>query len=327
MDLLLKATEHINKIIKLQRFVRVGIKQYYNRLRGPALFNRGICVNEIDFYSLDPIIEIESCEFFSFKDDSDAGGHIYGFHIDSIVELIVKSDENYWDNFKKNIGIMCYRQLIRNIFNHYNKIKIANPYTRTLLSSSVKLKVITLMAKAIYSKPQTAHCYGGDGSGFGIGVGNGVGIGNGAGNGTGNGTGNGILIDYKTHIRNKAFAIFQKIDKHGYFTDFNWLFEERPQLIKIFYRKLALLWNFEFGLSETAKYKIAKTGVALFANCNEIMNFRGDKYHLLDKVLDVVNKMVSNGETDGDQQSGCIIVLYALATINNACIRANPWLG
>jgi hypothetical protein len=139
--------------------------------------------------------------------------------------------------------------------------------------------------------------------------------------------GNTVNGDYKTQMRNKCFAVFQKIDKHGYFTDFTWIFEERPNMIKAFYRKLALLWNFEFGLTETAKYKIAQIGNALFANFNEIMNFRGDKYHLLDKVIDVVNKIVGNGESEGDMQSGCIIVLYALAHINPACIRANPWLG
>ena len=38
------------------------------------------------------------------------------------------------------------------MFNHYNKIKIANPYTRTLLSSDIKMKVIILMSLPIYTK-------------------------------------------------------------------------------------------------------------------------------------------------------------------------------
>ena len=37
--------------------------------------------------------------------------------------------------------------------------------------------------------------------------------------------------------------------------------------------------------------------------------------------------IVSNGATEPDRQNGCIIILYALAFINNRCILANPWLA
>ena len=44
-------------------------------------------------------------------------------------------------------------------------------------------------------------------------------------------------------------------------------------------------------------------------------------------ILESINIMVSNSRTDADKQSGCIIVLYALAFINNRCVMANPWLS
>lgn len=303
MDLLLNATEHIEQIIKIQRFVRRTMARYYVKLQGPALYNRGICVNDIDFYSLDPIIEIPENQFYSFRDGIGIGSHIYGFHIDSIIQLIIKSDDNYAENIKKIADGMCYQQFIRTVINHYNKIKITNPYTRTLLSGDVKHNVITLMALNIYKKNGKTNI-----------------------NPIENPS-EGITIDYKTQIRNRCFSIFQKIDKHGYFTDIRWLMDERPLVIKEFYKKLALIWNFDFGLSETAKYKIARCGNELFRHIGEIINFRGDKYHLIDKVLDVVNKLVDYGETESDKQSGCIIVLYGLASINRDCIRVNPWLA
>ena len=110
-------------------------------------------------------------------------------------------------------------------------------------------------------------------------------------------------------------------------TNINWLIEERPAMLRIFYKKLSLLWNFEFGLSENAKFKIAGCSGSLFSNIGEVMNPRYDKYHILDKILDVMKKLVSNGETESDKQSGCILILYALAIINQDTIRSNPWLG
>ena len=52
-----------------------------------------------------------------------------------------------------------------------------------------------------------------------------------------------------------------------------------------------------------------------------------DKYHLLDKILDVLNILVSNGENESDRNSGAIMILYGLSEINRHCTLANPWLG
>jgi hypothetical protein len=133
-------------------------------------------------------------------------------------------------------------------------------------------------------------------------------------------------VDIKTSVRNKCLTIFQKIDFHGYQTDINWLYDQNQTILKIFYKKLALLWNFEFGLNNEARYKISKSH-NIFVNLHDIMISKIDKHTLLDKILEPVNAIVSNGETDADKQSGCIIILYALAFINNRCILANPWLA
>jgi len=301
-ELILNATTHLDSIIKIQRFVKKSLQNLDYKLRGPAYKNISICVNDIDFFTLDPLNEITDDDFFSFKDDS---GHIYGFSLDSIIQLIIKSDDNYWDNFNKVSNNLCYKQCIR-IFNHYNKVKILNPYTRNGLSGDVRMNVIHLMVRRIFNEkkkkvrnsvsdlplvPLQQH------------------------------------IDFKTEIRNKCLAIFQKIDIHGYMTNINWLMEERPLLLRAFCKKLSILWNFEFGLSENAKIKIARCSGSLFSNIGDVMNPRYDKYHILDKILDIMNKLVSNGETEADKQSGCIMILYALAFINPDVSRSNPWLS
>ena len=89
---------------------------------------------------------------------------------------------------------------------------------------------------------------------------------------------------------------------------------------------MAALWNYEMGLNNTNRYKIARVH-NLFNNLEEVITSRADKYHILDKVLTVMNILVSNGEMESDRNSGAILILYAFAAVNPRCIQANPWLA
>jgi len=114
----------------------------------------------------------------------------------------------------------------------------------------------------------------------------------------------------------------------GYMTDIAWLMDENAKKLKFFYNRLALQWNFEFGLNNTARYKIARThNLFSQSHIQDIILSRTDKYILLDKILDTLNILISNGETEGDRNTGCILILYALASINPRCSEANPWIG
>lgn len=75
----------------IQRIFRGHIVRYSKRLRGPALNDRKICVNETDFYTLEPLSEIPALAFFSYTDEQQ---YVYGFHIRSIVSLIAKSNKH-----------------------------------------------------------------------------------------------------------------------------------------------------------------------------------------------------------------------------------------
>jgi hypothetical protein len=114
----------------------------------------------------------------------------------------------------------------------------------------------------------------------------------------------------------------------GYMTDIAWIMDENVKNLKFFYKRLALQWNLEFGLNNTARYRIARThNLFSQSHLQDIMLSRADKYVLLDKMLETMNVLVSNGENDGDRNTGCILILYALAAINPRCVAANPWLG
>ena len=304
-NLLLKVYLNLDKVKKLQKWIKTSLNKYRYKLHGNAWHTRTLCVNDSDFVSLDNINDISEENFISFRDQS---GFTYGFALDSLLDLILKTDDNFLDNFKKTSNGLCYRQYIRVLYNHYNKIKVKNPYTRDLLPGEFKLKVFKLHARTIYfTKPYTN------------------GISNKPTNISSNiSTNSGI--DIKTRVRNKCLNVFQKIDMLGYMTNTAWLLDENIKNIKLFYKKLAFQWVFEFGLNDTARYKISKN-YNLFTNTRDILTSRSDKYILLDKILDTLNILVSNGESESDRATGCIIILYALAYINRQCIESNPWLN
>ena len=114
----------------------------------------------------------------------------------------------------------------------------------------------------------------------------------------------------------------------GYFINTEWLLNENIRTIKQFYNKLANIWNYEFGLSTTAKYNISKN-VSLFNNDNvrEILHSRLEKHAIINKILNVLNILITSGETDSDKNTGCILILYAMASINQQCVANNPWLA
>ena len=74
----------------IQRVWRKSYYMVYSKLRGPARFNRKICVNETDFFTMDDLKSIPFKQFFSFKDTDNM---VYGFDIMSLHNLFISNDK------------------------------------------------------------------------------------------------------------------------------------------------------------------------------------------------------------------------------------------
>jgi len=100
-------------IVVIQRAWRKNLFKTYNKLRGPAKFNRSLCVNETDFSSMDPLKEIPFNQFFSY---TDVDGKIYGFDIVSLYNLLddedLKDSNPYNRNPIPNKTKMNFKRLI-----------------------------------------------------------------------------------------------------------------------------------------------------------------------------------------------------------------------
>ena len=72
----------------IQKHFRGNVVRLSIRLRGEGYHNYSKCVNECDFYTLEPLSEISKIRFFSYTDEK---GFIYGFDIVSLITLLKKT--------------------------------------------------------------------------------------------------------------------------------------------------------------------------------------------------------------------------------------------
>jgi hypothetical protein len=71
--------------IKIQKMVRGWFARELFRIKGP--YNPKACVNDADFYTMDPLDEIPYMEFIQYTDST---GVQYGFHLRSLCQLLLK---------------------------------------------------------------------------------------------------------------------------------------------------------------------------------------------------------------------------------------------
>ena len=97
-----------NKLaVQLQAHTRRKLTQRDIRRRGAALRKRSLCVNDCDFYTLEPVSEITWSDFFSYTDDA---GFVYGFDISSLISMI-KTGNTMNPYTRKDLGETVLRDV------------------------------------------------------------------------------------------------------------------------------------------------------------------------------------------------------------------------
>jgi hypothetical protein len=105
-------------IYVIQRFCKRFLYKKYKILHGPARVKRELCVNETDFYTMEPIKDIQYNQFFSFKDKD---GTIYGFDILSLYTLLTGESSTVKNPYNRKPLPSSLMRDIKNIF-HLSKI-------------------------------------------------------------------------------------------------------------------------------------------------------------------------------------------------------------
>ena len=127
---------------KVQRWWKQQVWRRFTTLRGPARFKRSLCVNDDDFFTMDPVKEIPLYQFISYADEANV---VYGFDVMSLFNLVTKCS-SYTDNLLNPYNRdPLPHTLLRNL-------KIIVHYSR-LLNKDVNVKF------ALNTPPPTPHLF------------------------------------------------------------------------------------------------------------------------------------------------------------------------
>jgi len=108
--------------ITIQKNIKKFIVYNFFKLKGPGLLNKSLCNNEFDFLTYDTLDTIAIKDFFSFKDNCN---FIYGFHINSFYNYIIKSkNKNNILNPYNNLPIN--KKIITDFFKLLSYSKLLN---------------------------------------------------------------------------------------------------------------------------------------------------------------------------------------------------------
>ncbi len=134
--------------LKIQKLFRGHLRRYLNKLRGSGFNNE--CVNETDFYTLEDLKNLDSSQFYSFKDKDN---FVYGFDICSIYNMIVKEKQK---KNPYNRNILPIAKIMKDITSIVKIGKLFNDSPNMKLENNIELlskeKQIELRAISIFQK-------------------------------------------------------------------------------------------------------------------------------------------------------------------------------
>lgn len=312
-ELIERLETHFNKtfnIIKLQRLFRGWIVRYLLRLKGPALKNVSLCVNDSDFVTMEPLNEMSKDVFFSYKDSKD---FVYGFDITSLIQMLLKKNkiENPYNREKINPTITNQIKTVYNLsFLVYPNFKDEN---ERLQNQNNTMQTIqrpvhnTINNRFTNTNPQNRM--------------------------------NAIVTTPEmmarhnrlTEIREKPLIerinhLFTEIDGLGNYTSSLWFINLDIRNYIRLYRSLYDIWYFRSNLSREVRNYICPNqnpfdGVFPRATFNEL-----SLPQIQRACLTAIENIVYLGINDDYRKIGTFHVLTAFTIVSNEARQAMPWL-
>ncbi len=308
-------------VIKIQSNVRRWMVGNMIRLRGPALHNKSLCINECDFVSLERLTEIQSEYFYSYID---VHGFVYGFNIISLIQMIALNkgltnpynreiltkpqviliirlfNITMWSNaeFRKTNAVYNTIHVQRYLYDNLSRIQnrtIINVSNRRIASSYQNYNpIITLLT--IYPEQQ-------------------------------------IKLDLLESVRKlpiiqRIDKLFIEIDSLGNYSQSEWFHSlSLWQYIRL-YRILYDIWNYRDNLTPELKHNISpfhSPFSGLFNDTNRHTNIT-ETHNAQLICMNVFENILYSGISDEYRKIGAMHLLTALTCVSVQAREAIPWL-
>jgi hypothetical protein len=332
--------------IKIQLKFHSFLRRKLNKLRGPALNDREICVNETDFYSLDPIREIPNQQFFSYEEvakeeDRSKKSCYYGFDIASIYNLILS------DNGVENEYGLSRRLIFNESNNPYNRNKLPHNVVRDILKI-IKLDRILSRKRILKNKKMTKNQM----------MNNGVNNNNNnnnyeydnndyvAENDNNNNNNNAVMgsggggmnialpqdvLTPHQRFRQHVLRLFQTINALGHYSDPEWFVALTYEQHITFLRELIDIWNYRAELSPQARRTIYPPYGDPFPHY--VLGWVTHQFYIylspeniININLTVIERFIASAVSEADRCLGSNFILCALTLVSIPAREALPWL-
>lgn len=327
---------HTFHCIKIQLKFNSFLRRKLNKLRGPALTNREICINETDFYSFDPIREIPNQQFFSYEEIAKEEGNsnkscYYGFDIASIYNLILS------DNGVENEYALSRRLIFNESNNPYNRNKFPHNVIRDILKI-IKLDRILSRKRCITkNKKMTKNQM----------MNHNVNINNINEYDNNNymeeddnnaimGGGMNIALPQEVltphqMFRQHVLRLFQTINALGHYSDPEWFIALTYDQHITFLRELIDIWNYRAELSPQVRRTIYPPYGDPFPHY--VLSWVTHQFYIylsheniININLTVIERFINSAVSEADRCLGSNFILCALTLVSIPAREALPWL-
>jgi hypothetical protein len=296
------------KSAKIQSQFRGYIVRKSFSMRGEGYKNRKSCINENDFYTMEPLHEIPFEFFFTFKSNDEK--FLFGCNIVSLLHLInnkttVKNPYN-----REHIDT----SIIKNILKLYNIIKIifGIPEDAPTINTNAILAMHNNIIRGRNIQPrvpitQSTHF---------------------------------VLTDEIVNERSlklnsmrakpqliRIQELFMEIDQLGNYTNFQWFLSlERREYIRL-YRTLYDIWTYRGHLSRELKYKICVVEDPFQEIHRERVYLHDAPVERLREIcLKIFEHLVYCGIDEEHRKLGTLHALSALTNVSSGARDSMPWL-
>lgn len=335
----------INKsVIIIQKVVRAFFARQLHKIISQSYLKIKDCVNETDFYTLEPLKDIAFYSIFVYCDKSRFS---YGFNIESLIQLYIKTGKivNPYNRSKISINVMLdiftMYSLIRML--HKNGVKehlhlpnnftfrdtnVSGDYLRD--NESINLDVVQNQFLQIGENVMMINTSNIDYNDY---------------------ENDNVIMQLLTHqvrtttnllvmkeklvdirnsmdrirqksVINRVNEIFMEIDQLGHYTSCEWLFSLNIMDLKKFIVALQEIWE-RTGIIDRVKYRIYPFGDP-FENI-EFSN-HSSKYQLLNSCVTVIENFVLSAPDIDDRKLATLFVLSALTRVSLIARRQLFWL-
>jgi hypothetical protein len=303
---------------KIQKVFRGWLVRHSFALRGSAVKNRKLCVNDTDFVTLEPLHDIPYELFYSYKDEKD---FVYGFSLVSLMQLIKNKTqlknpynrEKFPDNCIKdiislnNITKIIYRDVTDEVeFYQTNNLIRRKQTTRHVLESNRRLNENPIFSTEYYRPTIIPGTY----------------------NVSEMNTKYNFIIESRTkNIQTRIQNLFMEIDQLGNYSQSTWFSNlDRIGCLR-FYRCLCDLWSYRAQLSYEIKKKICPF-MEPFANIfNRSVLYNDaplEDFQIL--CITVMENLIYSGFDDEYRKISAFHLLSALTVVSAPARLSMPWL-